>query len=125
MSAEKLRGVRFINTHPSVLRTVARGAGRAIDGSLEAVVEVVTARDRSPERQILMRMAFLSINAAASAAEGTVSTGGRRRDHRRSRAFVTRGGDKRRSTPRCSPSRTASRRPSGLTTPPGKNRQIG
>ncbi len=75
MSAEKLRGVRFINTHPSVLRTVAQGAGRAIGDSLEAVVEVVTAGDCSPERQILTRMALLSINAAASTAEGTASTG--------------------------------------------------
>ena len=66
-SVDKLRGIRFVNANPALLRTLATGA---IGDNLEAVVSVVAAGETDPRRVLLIRMAFLSINAAAAAANG-------------------------------------------------------
>jgi AcrR family transcriptional regulator len=67
-SVEKLRGIRFVNANPALLRTLATGA---IGDNLEGVVSVVAAGESDPRRLLMIRMAFLSINAAAAAANGS------------------------------------------------------
>jgi AcrR family transcriptional regulator len=73
-SVDKLRGIRFVNANPVVLRNISANAGSGIRDGLEAVVDLVAGADASPTRLLLVRMAFLSINSAVSAANGTAST---------------------------------------------------
>jgi AcrR family transcriptional regulator len=68
-SVDKLRGVRFMNANPALLRAMNDSFG--IGNSLEQLVEVVAGDDPAPERLLLIRMAFLSINSAVMASEGT------------------------------------------------------
>jgi AcrR family transcriptional regulator len=64
-SAEKLRGIRFMNANPSL----ARPGGDAIGAGLEALVDLVAA-DRQGADRLAVRMAFLSLNAAVAADQG-------------------------------------------------------
>ncbi len=68
---EKLQGVRFVTANPTVLRGVLPDSGSDLRDHLEAIIERVTGDQPSPARRLLARMAFLSINAAVSAAAGT------------------------------------------------------
>jgi AcrR family transcriptional regulator len=75
-SVDKLRGIRFVTANPAVMRSTSVSAsgdpgGRIRDG-LAAVVELVAGPDvaRDPARLLLVRMAFLSINAAVAASAG-------------------------------------------------------
>ncbi len=68
-SVEKLRGIRFINANPALMRAMNDHAG--IGNSLEALARFVAGDEPDPRRLLLIRMAFLSINAAVAAAQGT------------------------------------------------------
>jgi len=68
VSVDKLRGIRFLLANPTLLR----GEGsRAIGDGLEAAATLVAGPSPDPTRLLLIRMAFLSINAAVAAARGT------------------------------------------------------
>ncbi|KMY50007.1 TetR/AcrR family transcriptional regulator [Peribacillus loiseleuriae] len=66
-SVEKLRGIRFVNANPAVMRNMSTGIGE----NLGAVAELVTGKGSDPTRKLMVRMVFLSINSAVMAAEGT------------------------------------------------------
>lgn len=66
-SVEKLRGIRFVNANPTVTRAIATDSSAVIRDPLEALVALVGDAARGVDR-VLIRMAFLSINAAAGAA---------------------------------------------------------
>ncbi|MCU7722858.1 TetR/AcrR family transcriptional regulator [Actinoplanes sp. KI2] len=73
-SAEKLQGIRFMNANPLVTRTLtSRPGGDRIGASLRDFGDELTALlpDPSPQNVVLLRMAVLSINAAALAAPAT------------------------------------------------------
>ena len=65
-SVDKLRGIRFLAANPLLLRSTA-GSGTLLRDSLGALVAMFTA-DLDGVREVQVRMAFLSINAAVSAA---------------------------------------------------------
>ncbi|MFB2598255.1 TetR/AcrR family transcriptional regulator [Herbiconiux sp. P17] len=69
-SVDKLRGIRFANANPAIMRAISADAGGRIRDGLSAVVEVVVGAERDPARLLLVRMAFLSINAAVAASVG-------------------------------------------------------
>lgn len=71
LSVDKLRGIRFLNANPAMVRTIATGSAHRIRESLGALVEMFAGDPRDPIRVLLVRMAFLSINAAVSAASAT------------------------------------------------------
>jgi AcrR family transcriptional regulator len=69
-SVEKLRGIRFINANPTLMRALRDSSGGIAD-NLSAVAQLVAGENADPERLLLVRTAFLSINAAVMAAAGT------------------------------------------------------
>jgi len=72
---DKLRGIRFINANPALMRTLSRGSGvGTLRDSLSEVASYLAGDDAGPARLLLVRMALLSINTAASAAAGTGCT---------------------------------------------------
>jgi len=73
-SVDKLRGIRFVNANPNLMRSVVNNPGGQIRDSLGAVAELVAGKDADPTRKLLVRMAFLSINSALMAASGTKRT---------------------------------------------------
>ncbi|MGO4695934.1 TetR/AcrR family transcriptional regulator [Paenibacillus sp. 2TAB26] len=73
-SVDKLRGIRFVNANPNLMRSVVSNPGGQIRDSLGAVAELVAGKDADPTRKLLVRMAFLSINSALMAASGTERT---------------------------------------------------
>ncbi|WP_223694800.1 TetR/AcrR family transcriptional regulator [Leifsonia poae] len=70
-SVDKLRGIRFVNANPRLLGGIDGASGARIGEGLEGVAAVLTVRESDPRRVLLVRMAFLSINAAVAAAAGT------------------------------------------------------
>ncbi|WP_382306428.1 TetR/AcrR family transcriptional regulator [Herbiconiux sp. UC225_62] len=74
-TVDKLRGIRFVTANPAVMRSVSADAGGRIRDGLAGVVEFFAGGDASgphdPTRVVLVRMAFLSINAAVAASAGT------------------------------------------------------
>ncbi|ALE06179.1 hypothetical protein AL755_13075 [Arthrobacter sp. ERGS1:01] len=69
---DKLRGIRFINTNPALMRTMKDGPGvGTLRESLSEIAEFLAGDQADPARILLIRMALLSINSAASAAAGT------------------------------------------------------
>lgn len=74
MSVEKLRGIRFVNANPVLMRTIATNSGLGIRDNLSAVVDLLVGDTGDPVRTLLIRMALLSINAAVGAAAGTSLT---------------------------------------------------
>jgi AcrR family transcriptional regulator len=70
-ASDKLLGIRFLNANPVLLRSIADGSGAEIGDRLEALVARFTRHEDDASRIVLIRMAFLSINAAVSAAAGT------------------------------------------------------
>lgn len=73
VSVDKLRGIRFVLANPTLLR----GEGsRTIGDGLETVATLVAGPTPDPTRLLLIRMAFLSINAAVAAARGTALSDG-------------------------------------------------
>ena len=68
LSVDKLRGIRFTLANPTLLR--GKGS-RTIGDGLEAIAALVAGPNPDPTRFLLIRMAFLSINAAVAAARGT------------------------------------------------------
>ena len=68
-SVEKLRGIRFMNANPALMRAMNDHAG--IGNSLEQLVTLVAGDEPNPERLLLIRMAFLTINSAVMASDGT------------------------------------------------------
>jgi len=71
-AVDKLRGIRFANANPTVLRNL--GAKLSIREGLAALAELLAGKDAAPKRQLLVRMALLSINLAVTAAMGTQHT---------------------------------------------------
>ena len=72
-AVDKLRGIRFSNANPAVIRD--SGANRpGIKEGLAAVAELLAGKDADPERLLLVRMALSSINAAVMAAMGNQFT---------------------------------------------------
>ena len=70
-SAEKLQGIRFLAANPLIARTLTGSAGRdRIGAPLTAFVDALAdlLPERTPENEVLLRMAVLSINAAVFAA---------------------------------------------------------
>jgi AcrR family transcriptional regulator len=74
-SVNKLRGIRFVTANPAVMRNISGSNhdGVIID-SLSAVAELVAGKNKDCTRQLLVKMAFLSINSAVMAASGTQRT---------------------------------------------------
>ncbi|MFC4244520.1 TetR/AcrR family transcriptional regulator [Gryllotalpicola reticulitermitis] len=68
-SIEKLRGIRFMNANPVLVRTFAADAGADVGEALGAMAQVLLPVGMSPQRRILARMAFLSIRTAVEAAD--------------------------------------------------------
>ncbi|WP_391209986.1 TetR/AcrR family transcriptional regulator [Psychrobacillus sp. L4] len=73
-TVDKLRGIRFVNANPAVMRNMSTNSGGDIGESLRTVAELVAGKGANPTRQLLVRMAFLSINSAVMAAGGTQCT---------------------------------------------------
>jgi AcrR family transcriptional regulator len=71
LSTDKLRGIRFLTANPTLLRSISPAAGEGLRDSLEAVAAIVAGPGADAERSLLVRMAFLSINAAVAASAGT------------------------------------------------------
>jgi AcrR family transcriptional regulator len=72
-SVEKLRGIRFMMANPTVMRNM-RDTSREIIEGLEALAAYVAGAHADGRRLLLVRMAFLSINSAVVAANGTSCT---------------------------------------------------
>ena len=73
-SEDKLHGIRFVNANPAILRSLGKNPGRGIRDALGAVAKLVAGPHANSTRQLLVRMAFLSINSAVMAARGTKRT---------------------------------------------------
>ena len=71
LSVDKLRGIRFVNANPTLMRRIAADPGGRIRDNLGALVDLVAGDPPNPIRTLLIRMALLSINAAVSAAPPT------------------------------------------------------
>jgi AcrR family transcriptional regulator len=74
LSAEKLRGIRFMIANPLIAQSLTGGPrGDRIGANLVTFAEKLTnlAPNSSPENTVLIRMAVLSINAAVQAAAHT------------------------------------------------------
>ena len=69
-SVDKLRGIRFINANPTLMSALRASSGQ-IGDSLETLAQLVAGANAKPTDLLLVRMAFLSINAAVMAANGT------------------------------------------------------
>ncbi|HEY5319674.1 MAG TPA: helix-turn-helix domain-containing protein [Galbitalea sp.] len=69
-SVDKLRGIRFVNANPAMVRGMDAGSAEIRDG-LERLAQFLAGDDADPTRLLLVRMALLSINSAVMAAEGT------------------------------------------------------
>ena len=67
-SVEKLRGIRLLNANPLLMRTMA-GDGARIGDSLAGIVALFC-DGSDPVREVQVRMAFLTINAAVAAGAG-------------------------------------------------------
>ena len=74
MSIQKLRGIRFMNANPVLMRSIAAGSGAGLRGSLDDLVDMFAGETPNEARALLIRMAFLSINAAVSGAGGMTLT---------------------------------------------------
>lgn len=68
-TVEKLRGIRFMNANPLLLRSIVSQTGIDVGEDLAAVLSLVLPAGAGAERTLLMRMAFLSLNTAVAAAE--------------------------------------------------------
>jgi AcrR family transcriptional regulator len=69
-SVDKLRGIRFVNANPAMVRGMDAGSAE-IRNSLERLAQFLAGDAADPTRLLLVRMALLSINSAVMAAEGT------------------------------------------------------
>lgn len=67
-SLDKLRGIRFMNANPLLVRSVAERIGADVGSELSAVLHVLLADGARPEEVLLLRMAFMSISTAVAAA---------------------------------------------------------
>ncbi|CAN5147188.1 hypothetical protein BH11ACT3_BH11ACT3_21700 [soil metagenome] len=75
LSVDKLRGIRFANANPALMRAIADDdPGRGIRDGLEPLAALLAGPGADARRHLLIRMAFLSINAAAMAAAGSTAT---------------------------------------------------
>ncbi|OCT12858.1 hypothetical protein A8709_21235 [Paenibacillus pectinilyticus] len=72
-SVDKLRGIRFMIANPATMRNM-KSDSREITSGLEGLAQFVAGEHADANRQLLVRMAFLSINAAVMAASGTQRT---------------------------------------------------
>ena len=68
-SVDKLRGIRFANANPATMRRVSQNSS-GIGGGLTALAELAAGDGADPTRLLLVKMAFLSINAAVMADPG-------------------------------------------------------
>jgi AcrR family transcriptional regulator len=69
-SVDKLRGIRFVNANPAMVRGMDAGSAEIRNG-LERLARFLAGEAADPIRLLLVRMALLSINSAVMAAEGT------------------------------------------------------
>lgn len=67
-SMEKLRGIRFMNANPLLVRAIAADVGVDVGTELEALLPLIVPADSGPEQIVLTRMAFMSIGTAIAAA---------------------------------------------------------
>ncbi len=67
-SLEKLRGIRFMNANPLLVRTISTDSGVDVSMDLEAIVGLVLPEGASTQQLLLTRMAFMSISTAVAAA---------------------------------------------------------
>lgn len=72
-SVDKLRGIRFLAANPLIARAANDAAGNRIGTQLSLLADELAALLTSPssEKEVLLRMSVLSINAAVQAAVGT------------------------------------------------------
>ncbi len=73
-ATEKLRGVRFTNTNPLIMRAASEATAETIGRSLDTILGLLLGPAVSTTERLLARLAFFSLNMAASAAEGTPAT---------------------------------------------------
>ncbi len=71
IAVDKLRGIRFATANPSVMQRIGTDPGSSIRDSLGALAKLVAGKDADPARELLVRMAFTSINSAVMAASRT------------------------------------------------------
>jgi AcrR family transcriptional regulator len=71
-SVEKIHAIRFMNANPTLMRSLNDNAG--IGNGLEQLVALFAADSPEPTRLLMIRMAFLSINAALMASDDTALT---------------------------------------------------
>jgi AcrR family transcriptional regulator len=67
-SVDKLRGIRFMNANPLLVRTIADRIGVDIGDDLAAMQDLLLPEGAGPEGLLLLRMAFMSISSAVAAA---------------------------------------------------------
>jgi AcrR family transcriptional regulator len=65
-SVDKLRGIRFANANPATMRRLSRNSAD-IGGGLTTLAELAAGENAGATRLLLVKMAFLSINAAVLA----------------------------------------------------------
>lgn len=69
-SVDKLRGIRFMNANPALMRSLTR-FGDEIGHSLSQIASRLAGEHPTPQQCLLARLALLSLNTAVLAAEGT------------------------------------------------------
>jgi AcrR family transcriptional regulator len=72
-SVDKLRGIRFANANPATMRRLRRNSAD-IGGGLITLAELAAGENAGATRLLLVKMAFLSINAAVMADPGNQNT---------------------------------------------------
>jgi AcrR family transcriptional regulator len=71
-AVDKLRGIRFANANPAIIRNLGLKPG--IKEGLATVADLLAGKGASPQRQLLVRMALFSLNSAVMASLGTRRT---------------------------------------------------
>lgn len=72
-SNDKLRGIRFMNANPLLVRAIAERTGLDVGDDLAAVLDLLTPEGTETQHVLLLRMAFMSISTAVAAAAGLPS----------------------------------------------------
>jgi AcrR family transcriptional regulator len=67
-SIQKLRGIRFMNANPILVRTIAERTGIDIGDDLSDLFALLLPPEADAERKLLLAMSFMTISSAVAAA---------------------------------------------------------
>lgn len=65
-TTDKLLGIRFMNANPLIMRSLSTSAGAHVGDELRDVVDLLVGDHATPERRLLLGMAFSSIRTAVA-----------------------------------------------------------